>query len=118
VTSASITGTLGVELAETGRSGEPIRRPARPITPRTGADRITWQSTTGLNCSQLFYYCFLRLRVGALQHPTIPEVVAAHPEMKSFKMSRVPEAHVILLQELAAKADLVVLGQLGKPTST
>jgi hypothetical protein len=54
---------------------------------------------------------------GAVQHPTIPEVVAAHPELKSHKMTRVMDARVTPLQELAAKADLVVVGQLGKPTS-
>lgn len=53
--------------------------------------------------------------VVAGQRPTIPETVAAHPDVKNFRMTHVEDYRVMTLQELAAKADLVVVGQLVRP---
>src|SRR5262245_6247707 len=54
------------------------------------------------------------LVIGA-QRLTIPETVAAHPDVKVFRMTRLEHSRVMTLRELVAKSDLVIVGRLVQP---
>jgi hypothetical protein len=70
----------------------------------------------GLSCAAVGL-CMLMTVSVAGQSLTIPETVAAYPEIKSHRQIRVVDVAIIPLSELTAKADVVVVGRLVKRTS-